>query len=160
MSVCLSLCSPSLEFKTTVRPIFSEVRRDLGYDDRAPRDVPFNDRPPRDLSYNDRPPPRRDEYPRSYGRDSYGERPAPPPRREHEKAPPSQVLGVFGLSVQTRETDLDFEFSKYGEVESVNIVYDQRVSKASFYRARFRVNNTFLRMLLRLNDLVDSGSSA
>ncbi|KAJ9123562.1 hypothetical protein QFC24_003777 [Naganishia onofrii] len=118
----------------------TEVRRDVGFNDRAPRDVPFNDRPPRDLGYNDRPPrdlgyndrfpPRRDEYPnRSYGRDNFAVR-TQPSRQQHEKAPPSQVLGVFGLSVQTRETDLDFEFSKFGTVESVNIVYDQRTERS------------------------------
>ncbi|KAJ9103917.1 hypothetical protein QFC21_002380 [Naganishia friedmannii] len=106
------------------------LRRDVGFNDRASRDIPFNDRPPRDVSYNDRPPPRRDDYPsRSYGRDNHVERPMPP-RREHEKAPPSEVLGVFGLSVQTRETHLDYEFSRFGTVESVNIVYDQRTERS------------------------------
>ncbi|KAJ9120154.1 hypothetical protein QFC22_003053 [Naganishia vaughanmartiniae] len=101
--------------------------RDVRSRSREPSTRP----PPRDFSYNNRPPPRRDEYnSRSYGRDGYAERPAPPPRREHEKAPPSQVLGVFGLSVQTRETDLDYEFSRFGTVESVNIVYDQRTERS------------------------------
>lgn len=78
----------------------------------------------------DRPPPRRDDRDdygsRPYRRDGYADR---PPRRDHtEKPPPSEVVGVFGLSVQTRESDLDHEFSRFGTVESVNIVYDQRVS--------------------------------
>jgi transformer-2 protein len=76
------------------------------------------------------PPPRRDDRDdygsRPYRREPYADR---PPRRDHtEKPPPSEVLGVFGLSVQTRESDLDYEFSRFGTVESVNIVYDQRVS--------------------------------
>jgi transformer-2 protein len=42
--------------------------------------------------------------------------------------PPSNVLGVFGLSIRTQERDLDDEFSRFGRVEKVTIVYDQRVS--------------------------------
>ena len=41
---------------------------------------------------------------------------------------PSNVLGVFGLSIRTTERDLDEEFSRFGRVEKVTIVYDQRVS--------------------------------
>jgi hypothetical protein len=41
---------------------------------------------------------------------------------------PSETLGVFGLSVRTIERDLHDEFSRHGQVESVTIVYDQRVS--------------------------------
>ncbi|KAI0352726.1 RNA-binding domain-containing protein, partial [Trametes cingulata] len=41
---------------------------------------------------------------------------------------PSNVLGVFGLSIRTTERDLDDEFSRFGRVEKVVIVYDQRVS--------------------------------
>jgi RNA recognition motif-containing protein len=37
------------------------------------------------------------------------------------------VLGVFGLSIRTTERDLDEEFSRFGHVEKVTIVYDQRV---------------------------------
>lgn len=40
---------------------------------------------------------------------------------------PSEVLGVFGLSIRTRERDLEDEFSRSGTVEKVVIVYDQRV---------------------------------
>lgn len=40
---------------------------------------------------------------------------------------PSSVLGVFGLSIRTVERDLDEEFSRFGRVEKVVIVYDQRV---------------------------------
>ena len=41
---------------------------------------------------------------------------------------PTNVLGVFGLSIRTTERDLDDEFSRHGRVEQVTIVYDQRVS--------------------------------
>ncbi|KAJ3863663.1 hypothetical protein EV359DRAFT_42741, partial [Lentinula novae-zelandiae] len=44
---------------------------------------------------------------------------------------PSSVLGVFGLSIRTQERDLDEEFSRFGRVEKVTIVYDQRVSDIS-----------------------------
>ena len=37
------------------------------------------------------------------------------------------MLGIFGLSIRTTERDLDDEFSRYGRVEKVVIVYDQRV---------------------------------
>ncbi|KLO10172.1 RNA-binding domain-containing protein, partial [Schizopora paradoxa] len=41
---------------------------------------------------------------------------------------PSNVLGVFGLSIRTREKDLQEEFSRHGEVLKVTVVDDQRVS--------------------------------
>ncbi|KAG2038574.1 hypothetical protein BDR03DRAFT_1009798 [Suillus americanus] len=48
-----------------------------------------------------------------------------------KKAPnPSQVLGVFGLSIRTQERDLDEEFSRFGRVEKVTIVYDQRSDRS------------------------------
>ena len=55
----------------------------------------------------------------------------PAPRRPpHAPAAVSAnpVLGVFGLSIRTSERDLEDEFLRYGEVEKVVIVYDQRVS--------------------------------
>jgi transformer-2 protein len=52
------------------------------------------------------------------------------PRRPEAapKAEPNNVLGVFGLSIRTRERDLEEEFARHGEVDKVVIVYDQRVS--------------------------------
>lgn len=48
-----------------------------------------------------------------------------------KKAPnPSNVLGVFGLSIRTQERDLEEEFSRFGRVDKVTIVYDQRVRLA------------------------------
>jgi len=38
---------------------------------------------------------------------------------------------VFGLSIRTQERDLDEEFSRFGRVEKVTIVYDQRQSDRS-----------------------------
>ena len=42
--------------------------------------------------------------------------------------PQSKCLGVFGLSLYTTEADLRGVMSKYGRVESVNVVIDQKVS--------------------------------
>jgi transformer-2 protein len=56
-------------------------------------------------------------------------RSGPPPRPSNAPRPePNNVLGVFGLSIRTRERDLEDEFMRYGDVEKVTIVYDQRVS--------------------------------
>lgn len=50
-----------------------------------------------------------------------------------QKAPTaSNVLGVFGLSIRTQERDLDEEFGRFGRVEKVTIVYDQRVKEFPF----------------------------
>lgn len=50
---------------------------------------------------------------------------APAPPREPNPTP-SRVLGVFGLSTQTRENDLEDLFREFGQVERVNLVYDRR----------------------------------
>lgn len=60
---------------------------------------------------------------------------------------PSNVLGVFGLSVHTTERELDDEFSRFGRVEKVTIVYDQRVSRQ--YLA------VFCRVLIDIFSLTD-----
>lgn len=49
------------------------------------------------------------------------------PHQAKQAPNPSAVLGVFGLSIRTQERDLDEEFSRFGRVEKVTIVYDQRV---------------------------------
>lgn len=54
---------------------------------------------------------------------------------------PSNVLGVFGLSIRTTERDLDDEFSRYGRVEKVVIVYDQRVSCLWRFSCIWRLSN-------------------
>lgn len=59
----------------------------------------------------------------------------PPPRRPPTapaRVEPNAVLGVFGLSIRTREADLEDEFARYGDVAKVVIVYDQRVGFISF----------------------------
>ncbi|PPR01665.1 hypothetical protein CVT26_013106, partial [Gymnopilus dilepis] len=55
---------------------------------------------------------------------------SPPARRQHLQPNPSNVLGVFGLSIRTQERDLEEEFSRYGHVEKVTIVYDQRSDRS------------------------------
>lgn len=40
------------------------------------------------------------------------------------------MLGVFGLSIRTQERDLDEEFGRFGRVEKVTIVYDQRSDRS------------------------------
>ncbi|KAF8075983.1 hypothetical protein FPV67DRAFT_1558565 [Lyophyllum atratum] len=59
---------------------------------------------------------------------------SPPAARRAPHAPiapnPSNVLGVFGLSIRTQERDLDEEFSRFGRVEKVTIVYDQRSDRS------------------------------
>ena len=40
----------------------------------------------------------------------------------------SNILGVFGLSLRTREVDIEEVFSDFGSLEKVTIVYDHRVS--------------------------------
>lgn len=72
---------------------------------------------------------------RSYRSPPSYRRRSPQPRRSAQapiKAPnPSNVLGVFGLSIRTQERDLDEEFSRFGRVDKVTIVYDQRQSDRS-----------------------------
>ncbi|XP_078465708.1 transformer-2 protein homolog beta-like isoform X7 [Lampetra fluviatilis] len=43
---------------------------------------------------------------------------------------PSCCLGVFGLSLHTGEKDLKEVFSRYGPVQSVNVVYDQQSGRS------------------------------
>ncbi|KAI0723535.1 hypothetical protein C8Q76DRAFT_767401 [Earliella scabrosa] len=113
------------------------------YADSAPAADPYNE------AYNSEPPPPaaapaadsrdRDLPPRGRSRSrspvrSSSYRRSPPPRRPPHapiQAPnPSNVLGVFGLSIRTTERDLDDEFSRFGRVEKVVIVYDQRSDRS------------------------------
>ncbi|KAH8829778.1 RNA-binding domain-containing protein [Flagelloscypha sp. PMI_526] len=76
-----------------------------------------------------------DSHRRSRSRSPRRDDRSPPPKRsshaQQGKAPePSNVLGVFGLSIRTQERDLDEEFSRHGSVEKVTIVYDQRSDRS------------------------------
>ncbi|KAI0733436.1 RNA-binding domain-containing protein [Fomitopsis betulina] len=115
------------------------------YGESAPTPVdpytdPYNEPPPPAASVHadprDRdppPPPRGRSRSRSPGRaSSYRRSPAPrrPPHAPIAAPNPSNVLGVFGLSIRTTERDLDDEFSRFGRVEKVVIVYDQRSDRS------------------------------
>jgi len=41
-------------------------------------------------------------------------------------APPGKVLGIFGLSGETRESDLRDEFGRFGELEECVLIMDRR----------------------------------
>jgi len=41
-------------------------------------------------------------------------------------APPGKVLGIFGLSGETKEADLRDEFSRFGELEECTLIIDKR----------------------------------
>ncbi|GAW08256.1 transformer-2-beta isoform 3 [Lentinula edodes] len=105
------------------------------YNDPVPPVVPPTDRdplPPRGRSRS-RSPPRENGY-RSPFRRNRSPAPATSAPRRPAHAPiapnPSSVLGVFGLSIRTQERDLDEEFSRFGRVEKVTIVYDQRSDRS------------------------------
>ena len=55
-------------------------------------------------------------------------------RRRHqgsrENPPTGRCLGIFGLSIYTRERDLNDVFSKYGPLEDVQIVYDAQSGRS------------------------------
>lgn len=56
-----------------------------------------------------------------------------PPRgrgRQDPNPEPSNVLGVFGLSLRTTEDDLRHVYEKYGELEKVIIVFDRRMNQS------------------------------
>jgi transformer-2 protein len=63
---------------------------------------------------------RPDDSPR--GRSRFGPKGTPPP--------PSNVLGVFGLSHYTRQRDLEDIFSKFGNVKNANLVMDRRSNQS------------------------------
>ncbi|CAK8690057.1 transformer-2 protein homolog beta-like isoform X2 [Clavelina lepadiformis] len=44
--------------------------------------------------------------------------------------PRSRCLGIFGLSLYTTESDLRSVFSRYGRIEDVNIVIDQKTGRS------------------------------
>ncbi|GJJ07237.1 hypothetical protein Clacol_001437 [Clathrus columnatus] len=100
----------------------------------APQQPPASGAPPE----KDRSPPppsrgrSRSRSPPRY-RASPSRRRSPPPRRPHHApiAPnPSNVLGVFGLSIRTQERDLEEQFNRFGRTEKVTIVYDQRSDRS------------------------------
>uniref|UniRef100_A0A1I7YN59 RRM domain-containing protein n=1 Tax=Steinernema glaseri TaxID=37863 RepID=A0A1I7YN59_9BILA len=47
-----------------------------------------------------------------------------------ENPDPCSCLGVFGMSINTNEKDLREIFGSYGEIESVQIVYDRNTGRS------------------------------
>ncbi|KAG7096609.1 hypothetical protein E1B28_004026 [Marasmius oreades] len=121
-------------YAETVPPPVPQDPYSQEYNDAPPPPPADREReaPPARGRSRSRSPPRENGYPSPYRRRS----PPPPvsaPRRPAHApvAPnPSSVLGVFGLSIRTQERDLDDEFSRFGHVEKVTIVYDQRSDRS------------------------------
>lgn len=55
-----------------------------------------------------------------------------PPRPKHAPSnpDPTNVVGVFGLSVRTTERDLEEEFGRIADVDKVTVVYDARSQRS------------------------------
>lgn len=49
---------------------------------------------------------------------------------DRENPSPGRCLGVFGLSIHTRENHLKEVFAKYGNLEKVQIVYDAQTGRS------------------------------
>lgn len=81
-------------------------------------------------------------------------------RRRHvgsrDNPPTSRCLGIFGLSTQTEERDLQIVFAKYGKIEDVQIVFDAQSGRSRGFafiyfdkkddalRAKNMCNGTFI----------------
>jgi len=99
----------------------------------ATTEQPAPQQPARDRSRSQSPGGNTNNRHRSPERDRSNRRRSPPPRRPSHApiAPnPSNVLGVFGLSIRTTERDLEDEFNRFGRVDRVTIVYDQRSDRS------------------------------
>uniref|UniRef100_A0A183CHI1 RRM domain-containing protein n=1 Tax=Globodera pallida TaxID=36090 RepID=A0A183CHI1_GLOPA len=95
--------------------------------------------PPRSRSHTYSPSPRREISPKRRARSRSRSRDLPPSSRfggggyygsrrfydGRDNPNPSPCLGVFGMSLHTTERDLKHLFGRYGEVESVQVVYDR-----------------------------------
>lgn len=53
--------------------------------------------------------------------------PVPRPRHAPSDPEPTNVVGIFGLSVRTTEQDIEEKFREVANVDKVVIVYDARV---------------------------------
>ncbi|KAJ3025383.1 UNVERIFIED_CONTAM: transformer 2 beta [Siphonaria sp. JEL0065] len=81
------------------------------------------------------PPPRRSYDDRRDRGDRYRFRDSRPPRRFMSPSArgtpePCNVLGVFGLSILTRERDLEKLFGEFGRVQDIAILYDKHTNKS------------------------------
>lgn len=120
-------------------PAPSDYSRDRDHDmdrDRRPSPPPLAPAVPSTRDDHDDYPrrddrsPRRDAPPSASG--SARDRPPPPPPKPGNApaAEPSNVLGVFGLSIRTQERDLYNEFSRSGQCDKAVIVVDQRTGRS------------------------------
>ncbi|GAM27670.1 hypothetical protein SAMD00019534_108460 [Acytostelium subglobosum LB1] len=48
-------------------------------------------------------------------------------------APPSKVLGVFGLSPKTTRYDLEDTFKKFGKIENVSLIMDKKTNRSKCF---------------------------
>ncbi|ORY47652.1 RNA-binding domain-containing protein [Rhizoclosmatium globosum] len=105
-------------------------RRD-DYYRRDPRDDYRRDDYRRRRDSRSRSPPRR--YDDRGGRDRF--RDSRPPRRNISPSArgvpePCNVLGVFGLSILTRERDLEKLFGEFGPIKDIAILFDKQTQKS------------------------------
>merc|ERR1711934_132566 len=79
------------------------------------------------------PAPRKRSFSRSPGdRRSYSRDRSPSPYRRPNQvdAPPNRIIGIFGLSGDTRESDLRDTFTKFGPLEDVKLIIDKRTNES------------------------------
>jgi len=100
----------------------------------------------------------RDGRGRSRSPGPYRRAPSPRRGRDQPAPPPNPCLGVFGLSIRTRERDLEDEFSRIGPVEKVAIVYDQRTERSrGFAFVTMRSTEDATRAIAELNGIEMQG---
>uniref|UniRef100_F1LA85 Transformer-2 protein beta n=1 Tax=Ascaris suum TaxID=6253 RepID=F1LA85_ASCSU len=113
----------------------------------------------RSRSYSGSPPRRRSRSPRrsSYGYSRYS------PRRSRyndgrDNPEPCACLGVFGMSLNTSERDLKRIFGEYGEIETVQLVYDRYSGRSrGFGFVYFQTTKEAMRAKEHLRDAVIDG---
>lgn len=82
---------------------------------------------------------------------------SPPLTLTQEAAPPSKVLGMFGMSRHTREADMRDIFGKFGELEDVLLIRDRRSGESKrFGFAYFKTIEDAARAREDLNGTVRS----
>ncbi|VDM38534.1 unnamed protein product [Toxocara canis] len=110
-------------------------------------------------SYSGSPPRRRSRSPRrsGYGYSRYS------PRRSRyndgrDNPEPCACLGVFGMSLNTTERDLKRIFGEYGEIETVQLVYDRYSGRSrGFGFVYFQTTKEAMRAKEHLRDAVIDG---
>eukprot|EP01120_Amphizonella_sp_Union-15-10_P016273 TRINITY_DN8522_c1_g1_i1.p1 TRINITY_DN8522_c1_g1~~TRINITY_DN8522_c1_g1_i1.p1 ORF type:complete len:243 (-),score=25.39 TRINITY_DN8522_c1_g1_i1:168-803(-) len=54
-------------------------------------------------------------------------------RPSQNSTPPCKVLGVFGLHPRTKESDLKSEFTRYGNLNEINLITDHRTGQSKCF---------------------------